>query len=136
MCTSESHDLLFSPTYSETNFSRTKPCCHHKRVMIWYASSIIWKSPHEQSSPIYFCQCFFVVRKWPRSIKWNYSIIRKMNRLKNSTNFVKECIPKLENIMQKVWLKTWVAFVAFYTSFGWKSNHKIEQQDSGLMCRL
>ena len=59
-----------------------------------------------------------------------------MTLLENSPNFVKECTPKLENIMQKVWLKTWVAFVTFYTSFGWKSNHKIEQQDSGLMCRL
>ena len=46
-----------------------------------------------------------------------------MNRLNNTTIFVNECTPKLEKI--KLWLKTWVPFVAFYTSFGWKTNHKI-----------
>ena len=35
-----------------------------------------------------------------RSINWNCSIKRKMNRLNNTTIFVNECTPKLENIKQ------------------------------------
>ena len=35
-----------------------------------------------------------------RSINWNCSIKRKMKRLNNSSIFVNECTPKLENIKQ------------------------------------
>ena len=35
-----------------------------------------------------------------RSINWNYSIKSKINRLNNSSIFVNECTPKLENIKQ------------------------------------
>ena len=51
--------------------------------MVWYTSLMVWKSPHEQSSPICFC-----------------SIVRKLNRLKNSTTFLNECTSKMKNIKQ------------------------------------
>ena len=51
--------------------------------MVWQTSLIVWKSPNEQSSTICFC-----------------SIVRKLNRLKNSTTFLNECTSKLKNIKQ------------------------------------
>ena len=51
--------------------------------MVWQISLIVWKSPNEQSSTICFC-----------------SIVRKFNRLKNSTTFLNECTSKLKNIKQ------------------------------------